>query len=54
MRLTLPASLADSYQHCEILRVIADASGITAHTETIRGQMFRCGKQLESFMLTHC
>ena len=27
---------------------------MTAHTETIRGQMFRCGKRLETFTLTHC
>src|SRR6266436_4154061 len=50
----LPASIADSYQDCEILRVIADTSGITAYPETIRGQMFRCGKRVGSFTSTHC
>src|SRR5882724_5885759 len=54
VRLTLPTSIADSYQDCEILRVIADASGITAYPETIRGQMFRCGKRVGSFTATHC
>ena len=27
---------------------------MTAYPETILGQMFRCGKRVESFTLTHC
>ena len=27
---------------------------MTAYPETILGQMFRCGKRVESFALTHC
>jgi hypothetical protein len=36
------------------IEIAADYGRMTAHTETILGQMSRCGKYLESFTLTHC